>query len=158
MDNPFDVLRQRREAEEAKRIRLIEHEKEVKARAEEDKNYALELSNQYSGLVIRVLKQLLEAAYPDLEICAYPNFDTWDPEIKPLFQPWRPTWCIGHTQVYPLNDETRTQFVSWDFAVKVSIDFDKYRRPKFVCTAGEKIKACNLSEEELISTLLDLLE
>ena len=163
MNNPFYELRKKREAEEAKHLREIEHEKFARAKAEEEKKYAIDLSSQYSDMVTRVLNQLLEAAYPNLEICAYSDPDSWDPdtwdaEKAQRNKPWRPTWCIGHTQVYDFKDDEHTQFISWDFVVKVSIDFDKNNKPVFLCTWGEKTVSCDLSETQLIKTLLDLVK
>ena len=161
MKNPFEELRIRREAAEAKQLEHIELEKLARDKAEEEQSYAVDLSDQYANMVTRVLNQLLEAAYPNLEICAYSDLDSWDPdtwdaERAQRKKPWRPTWCIGHTQVYDFMDEEHTQFLSWDFAVKVRIDFDKNHTPLFVCTRGEKTVACDLSETELIKTLLEL--
>ena len=158
MTNPFDELRKKREAEDARRLQTIELQKAATAKAEEDKKYATDLSFQYSKMVYRVLGQLIEAAYPAQEICDYSVPDSWDPEIDQLFKPWRPTWCIGHTQVYDFKDDDHTRFVSYDFSVKVSIDFDKNHTPGFFCTDGKKTAACALSETELIKTLLDLLK
>jgi hypothetical protein len=161
MKNPFEELRKKREAAQAKLLENIELEKVARAKAEEEQKYALDLSNQYTYVVTRVLNQLLEAAYPDLEICDYSDPDSWDPdtwdaERAQRKKPWRPTWCIGHTQVYDFKDEENTQFLSWDFAIKVRIDFDKNHKPLFICTRGERTIACDLSEDELIKTLLEL--
>jgi hypothetical protein len=161
MKNPFDELRKKREAKEAEQLERVEQERLARVKAEEDQKYAVDLSNQYSDMVTRVLEQLLQAAYPHLEICAYSDPDswdpdTWDPERAQRKRPWRPTWCIGHSEVFDFKDEERTQFLSWDFAVKVRIDFDKNHKPVFVCARGDKMAACTLSETELIKTLLDL--
>jgi hypothetical protein len=159
MNNPFDEIRRKREAEAVRKQMEAQARKQAEQnRADENTRLFQEACAAYSAMVTRVLNQLREALYkPDVELNgprpfkeSQNHWETPDPWI------WRPVWSLTHTEEEPISDTgpmttvTRTD-------VQVTLDFDKKKKPYFTCMRGYNNTAtCPATEQELIKTLTKL--
>lgn len=146
MSNPFDYLRERSLAEEAKRrqedeareLATAERKKQELQRAE----YQSNLRNQYSEMVIKVLGQLKEMLYPSSELRG---------------------WIIGYTSSH-FDSETRSHNEYWHSLVSVKLVFENNKSffecetEQFQANDGSRTKKCSLLEKDLITTLQQLHE
>jgi hypothetical protein len=156
MDNPFDDLRKTREEAEARERRKreeaeLQHQRSVDFYESMQPNYV-----QLSPMVIRVLEQLRQAAYPNGKVvsCAGGASNKWDPKVFNLG-----SWQIvqEYTHYGDHSTETRT-----GYEVIVELACDGNRRLSFLVLVGQKYKinpdwvSSGLSEKELITTLQKL--
>lgn len=133
MSNPFQYIRDEREAKACQEAEQRELRSKAIARAHAE----------YGPMVEKVLSQLRDAAYPDKQV----RWTAYDYRRRDY-------WSIGSmSHDYEDGD-------NWGAWVLVSVEFSDHHEPLgFLCAGGERGNPelqCGLTESELVATLQQL--